>query len=500
MKTYLLTILGLLISFPLTARDFSYTYEGNTLIYTVLDENAKTCEVKKGYDASGKLTIPETAIDGLSKYSVVAINSSAFCSISGITSVMIPVSITKIPSNPFLGHTSLIEINVDPDNPNFTSYKGALFNKELTELIAVGGGRKGKFMIPNSVELIGMGAFGGCMKLKSVTIPNSVSYIGAQAFVGCYELTSVTIPASVIQIESLAFMDCRSLTEINVDPDNLHYASFEGSLYNKEKTVLLEVGGGKKGEFAVPDFVKAIRYYAFAFCNYVTSVTVPGSVVDVGLPNFFGCKSLTDIYVAPDNPNYASFEGVLYNKDKSILVRVCEGRKGQFVIPSSVEKIGYCAVYSCDNLTSVFIPGSITEIDRHAFAGSDNLKKIYCDAENPPSCAEDAFIEYNYEECTLYVPVGAKSVYEQADPWHNFKNIVESDFAGIDAVADSESSVSLKVEHGRIFVMNKPAESAVKVYTTQGRMVAQTCSDEVSVLPSGIYIVTVGARSFKVAI
>lgn len=65
MKTYLLTILGLLISFPLTARDFSYTYEGNTLIYTVLDENSKTCEVKNGYDASGILTIPETAIDGI---------------------------------------------------------------------------------------------------------------------------------------------------------------------------------------------------------------------------------------------------------------------------------------------------------------------------------------------------------------------------------------------------------------------------------------------------
>lgn len=315
----------------------------------------------------------------------------------------------------------------------------------------------------------------------------------------CDELTSMTIPASVIQIGPVAFGWCISLMEINVDPNNLNYASFEGALYNKELTDLIIVANGKKGKFVIPTSVSTIEDYAFAGCEYLTSIIITASVMEIG-DFIWGCWSLTDIYVAPDNPNYSSFEGALYNKDKSVLVRVGEGRKGQFVIPSSVEKIGYCAVYSCDNLTSVFIPGSITEIDRHAFAGSDNLKKIYCDAENPPSCAEDAFIEYNYEESTLYVPVGAKSVYEQADPWHNFKNIVESDFAGIDAIAASEKSISIKVEHGRICVMNKPAESAVKVYSTQGRMVAQTCSDEISGLPSGIYIVTVGARSFKVAI
>lgn len=492
-------MLGLLISFQLVARDFSYTYEGNTLTYTVLDENAKTCEVKNGYDASGKLTIPETAIDGVSKYSVVAIDCYAFGSNSGITSVMIPISVTKIPFNPFSGQRSLTEINVDPDNPSFSSYKGALFNKELTKLIAVGGGWKGKFVIPNSVIEINLGAFSGCIKLKSVTIPNSVSYIGIQAFAECYELTSVTIPASVIQIGPLAFDLCFSLMEINVDSNNLNYASFEGALYNKELTDLIIVGNGKKGKFVIPTSVGTIADYAFFDCAYLTSIIIPASVMEIGEDFIERCWSLTDIYVAPDNPNFSSFEGALYNKDKSVLVRVCQGKKGQFVIPSSVEKIGDSAILWCDNLTSVFIPESITEIERHAFGNCLSLKKIYCVAETPPSCAEDAF-EGGAIEGTLYVPVGAKSVYEQVDPWRNFKNIVESDFAGIDAVAASESSVTLKVENGRIFVMNKPVESVIKVYSTQGWMVAQTFSEEVSGLPSGIYIVTVGARSFKVAI
>ena len=263
---------------------------------------------------------------------------------------------------------------------------------------------------------------------------------------------------------------------------------------------MIAVGGGVKGKFVIPDFVRAIKGYSFNSCQYITSITIPGSVKEIGEFAFDGCDSLTDIYVAHDNPNYASFQGALYNKDKSVLIRVGEGKKGELVMPSTAGKIAERALSSCSKLTSVFTPSSVTEIGRGAFTNCINLKKLYCAAEIPPSCAEDAFPYHVTGFSTLYVPVGAKSVYEDASQWQDFKNIVESDFAGIDAVAASESSVTLKVENGRIFVMNKPAESAVKVYTTQGRMIAQTCSDEISGLPSGIYIVTVGARSFKVAI
>lgn len=503
MKNYLLTMLGLLISFQLVARDFSYTYEGNTLIYTVFDENAKTCGINYENNSvnnkvSGKLIIPEIAIDGDSQYSVVRIEYYSLHDCKGITSVTIPKSVTEISYNPFAFSTSLAEINVDPDNPSFASFKGALFNKELTELIAVGGGKKGKFVIPNSVIRIGTIALGGCIRLESVRIPNSVKTIGMQAFGFCHGLTSVTIPASVSEIESGVFSYCKSLTEINVDSENLNYASFEGALYDKNKTYLITVGYGRKGKFVVPPSVRKIGDCAF-LCPYLTSVTIPGSVMEIDRASFQDCFSLTDIYVAPDNPNYASYEGALYSKDESVLIRVGGGKQGLFVIPYPVVTIGYSSFEDCQNLTSVYISGSVKNIEKFAFYGlaSFYIKKVYCAAEIPPTCAEYAFHEEIFEG-TLYVPVGAKSVYEQVDPWQNFKNIVESDFAGIDAIAASEKSISIKVENGRICVMNKPADNAVKVYNLQGQIVSQTCSDEVDGLPSGIYIVAVGTRSFKV--
>lgn len=45
----LLFLLGSLLSLSAMARDFKYTYEGQTLTYTVIDEEAKTCETKEGY-------------------------------------------------------------------------------------------------------------------------------------------------------------------------------------------------------------------------------------------------------------------------------------------------------------------------------------------------------------------------------------------------------------------------------------------------------------------
>ena len=70
--------------------------------------------------------------------------------------------------------------------------------------------------IPNSVTRIGGAAFCKCSGLTSITIPNSVTSIGGSAFSGCSSLTSITIPNSVTSIGDFAFSGCSSLTSVTI--------------------------------------------------------------------------------------------------------------------------------------------------------------------------------------------------------------------------------------------------------------------------------------------
>lgn len=76
MKKLSLTLLGILIVLPAYSRDFTYNYEGQTLTYTIVNEDLKTCRTRKGSSnddntmnpgnqVSGDLVIPAVAIAAL---------------------------------------------------------------------------------------------------------------------------------------------------------------------------------------------------------------------------------------------------------------------------------------------------------------------------------------------------------------------------------------------------------------------------------------------------
>ncbi|MDE7377289.1 MAG: leucine-rich repeat domain-containing protein, partial [Muribaculaceae bacterium] len=183
MKKLSLIILGALLSLPVFARDFKYTYKGQTITYTIVNQAIKTCTTKcgegdgyngySGNDVSGELEIPAIASDGMYEYSVIAIGECSFKNCNGLTSVTIPSSVKSIGDYAFYG-CSLSSID-----------------------------------IPDATTSIGNFTFCGCRELASVTIPTSVTSIGEHTFAGCVRLTSVIIPNSVVHIGNGAFFDCR---------------------------------------------------------------------------------------------------------------------------------------------------------------------------------------------------------------------------------------------------------------------------------------------------
>ena len=113
-----LHILILLIPARLFARDFEYTYEGQTVTYTVIDEEAKTCTTKVGTFnqagnlVSGDLIIPPNVSDGESGYTVTSIGDWAFYNCSSLSSVNIPDGVTSIGDEAFAYSNSLSSITI----------------------------------------------------------------------------------------------------------------------------------------------------------------------------------------------------------------------------------------------------------------------------------------------------------------------------------------------------------------------------------------------------
>lgn len=301
--------------------------------------------------------------------------------------------------------------------------------------------------IPNSIISIGKWSLGRCYKLKSISIPNSVTSIDDYAFFLCTNLSSFTLPEGIISIgvnvlaycEKLntidipssvtyigiaPFMGATSLSSINVNSLNTTFCSENGVLFNKDKTKLIAYPSAKVGAYTIPSTIISTEQNAFTNCGGLTSIIIPSSVASIGAWSFNNCTYLTSIEVDAANSSYSSENGVLFNKDKTILIQYPCAKSGNYNIPSSVSSIYSFAFAYCKELTSLNIPNSVSTIDNFTFNTCTNLIKISTAAATPPSLGYGVFSNIN-SSCTLKVPVGAKTVYQTADQWKDFSTIEE---------------------------------------------------------------------------
>ncbi|MCL2488281.1 MAG: leucine-rich repeat protein [Oscillospiraceae bacterium] len=323
-----------------------------------------------GNDAD--VAIPET----IGGKPVTGIKNNAFTNI-GIVNLTIPKTVTNIGDHIIHRCRSLKNIHVDPDNPAYSSIDGVLYNKDKTAILKYPEGKtESSFVIPDGVILIGSGrrdfnemrvfdaVFMDCLHLTSVTIPSSVTDIGGFSFYGCKNLPGITIPDSVVYIGKLAFWDCKELTAVTI-PDSVAEIDL-GAFYYCEKLATVALGSG----------LEIIRREAFVF-TVITEITLPASVNMIADKALTGMHYLQEIHVAAENEKYASVGGVLYNKDKTVLIRYpINSPVTAFTIPDGVEKIHDEAFMSCAGLTAVTIPDTLTDIGIYAFLSCVSLGKI----------------------------------------------------------------------------------------------------------------------------
>ncbi len=290
------------------------------------------------------ITIPET---------VTTIGNNAFFGCTALTSIVIPHSVTSLGSRVFYQCTSLETAEI---GNGVTSIKDEIFSGCLNlKTVSIG----------KSVESIGYAAFYGCTSLTDISIPDSVKGINRAAFWNCTALETVSLGKGLTSIGESTFDLCENIKSI-VIPDSVETIG-ERAFYGCSKLSTIDLGNG----------VNTIKAWAFYNCA-VANINIPASVTSLDPMAFEGYTVSFEGYSVDEaNETYSNDEnGILYNKEKTTLIRVPMGLIGTFNIPGSVNTIGESAFANCRNITAIEIPDSVGTIGYGAFAGCTNLKKV----------------------------------------------------------------------------------------------------------------------------
>lgn len=133
------------------------------------------------------------------------------------------------------------------------------------------------------------------------------------------------------------------------------------------------------------DLVTEIAPDAFYGKSGIAAVQIPSTVQYIGERAFADCRDLLYISVSGQNRFYCDVEGVLYSKDRRVLLQyptLCAARSVK--IPIEVGEIREMAFYNCPYLEKIYYPGSPAEWDTIAvgaknYALSSAAKQFYSD-------------------------------------------------------------------------------------------------------------------------
>ena len=214
---------------------------------------------------------------------LVSIGYEAFENCESLTSIHLPKNLVKLGEGVFSGCNNLTEITVAKKNPAFKAVDGVLFTKNMNTLLFYPGGRKGDYIVPDSVFEIHPGAFHNCK-----------------------ELTRITLPEELISLKGEIFIGCEKLLNITVQGQNSFFSGIKGVLVNKEKKFLIRYPKGRRNKnYIVPDTVLTIGHGAFYECKFLKNIVLPENLVLIGDETFSGCEGLNTITF----PNKLKFIG-----------------------------------------------------------------------------------------------------------------------------------------------------------------------------------------------
>ena len=286
---------------------------------------------------------------------------------------------------------------------------------------------------------------------SEIEIPDSVEVIGSSALAGS-NLKYVRLPSFLKKIGSIPFHRCSELQEISIDSNNQNYKTKDGVLYSSDGKILIQYPAGKGGTYSIeegteiieygafysddsmtrfgdgkpllqvefPESIKIIENGAFSGRCYLESLSLPGSLEEIGTMAFgeeealwgnYAEKVIDKVYIGPNvrqigmkafaalnikefevdsmNPSFASTGGFITNKAGDTILAAPEGIGKNVIIPEGITTLPELVFKDLINCSDFYIPDSVFRFDRSVFGNPEvsdfSRITIHC---SPGSAAE----------------------------------------------------------------------------------------------------------------
>lgn len=287
------------------------------------------------------------------------------------------ISGNKVEIKKYIGKSTDVSIPSKIDNKKVTSIGVKAF---------YGNNKLKSVKIPTTVDTIRGLAFDSCVNLKSVTIPNSVKMLGNAVFFSCTRLQSVTLSKNLVSIGKACFYNCSSLKTITLPSSLRNLGAYIFGDCTSLNSVVINNGPKyisremflncyKLKKVTLPNSVEKISRKSFSECSELAEINITDRITHIGSKAFDGCRSLKEMYVNTKNIYDSTFNSC--NFDKLTL-----GNKVQNINENAFQLI---------SLNSLNIPSNVKFISNSAFTSS-KIKNLTIDANNSNYVSLDSVI------------------------------------------------------------------------------------------------------------
>lgn len=382
---YFVSVDGVLLSRDMTKLVY-YPSNKDEEKYCVPDGVKEICSYAFSNSILKELDLPK---------SLEIIGEKAFQYCDDLTELYIPENVKEIKEYA-LNDIKTDHYDLDPKNSNFKIVNRLLYSSDGNELISC----------PGNLNLI------------NLEIPEGTEVIRGAAFASNRTLTTVKIPKSIKEIEHDAFHLCNSLIKVDFyEKSNLSIIgddafSFSGLKLCDLPDSVKVIGNSafwktNLSSLKLPNNLERLRNFSYSNID-INELFIPDTLVNIG-EDAFTYLNIRSFRVGPDNEQYATIDGVLFDKKRKSMFHYPNLKNdSEYYIPNGIKEINRRGFFKANALNFVSIPDTVTTIGEFAFAEMVNLEQ----AQMPDSVTEMG--DYAFQNClslrTINISSNLKSI------------------------------------------------------------------------------------------